>query len=78
VSDQRRLVAAILLAVGLIALVVGVIYLTVDAKSLPSILGQVHGYTGHRTKRGIAAVIVGAVLLLIGGGLLVYKPRAEG
>ncbi len=75
--DQRTLLAALVLLVGLIALAVGVIYLTVDARSLPSILGQLHNYSGHRSKRGVAAVIVGGILLVVGGGMLVYRPRVK-
>lgn len=74
-KSQRTLVAAILLVIGLLALAAGVIYLTVEAKSLPSVLGQLHGVTGHRSKRGIAGVIIGVVLLLVGGGLLAFRPR---
>jgi len=36
---------------------------------------QLHTYTGHRSKRGIAALIAGAVLLLAGGGMLLYMRR---
>jgi hypothetical protein len=75
--SPQRILAGVVIVVGLVALVVGVIYFAVDAKSLPSVLGQLHGYTGHRTKRGIAAVIVGAVLVVLGGGLAIYRPRAR-
>ena len=76
--NQRALVAALVLIVGLVALAVGVIYLTVEGKSLPSILGQAHGFTGHRTKRGIAALIVGGLLVVASGVLLFSRPRARG
>lgn len=75
--QQRNLVAGIVLVVGVLALAAGVIYLTVRAPSLPSFMGQLHNYTGHRSKRGVVAVIVGGVLLVIGAGLLMYRPRAE-
>ncbi|HWF25454.1 MAG TPA: hypothetical protein VG275_08410 [Solirubrobacteraceae bacterium] len=75
--SPQRILAGVVIIVGIVALVVGVIYFTVDAKSLPSVLGQLHGYTGHRTKRGIAAVIVGGVLVVLGGGLAIYRPRAR-
>lgn len=67
--SSQRILAAIVVVIGIVALVVGVIYFAVEAKSLPSVLGQLHGFTGHRTKRGIAALAVGAVLVLLGGGL---------
>jgi hypothetical protein len=76
-GSSRTVAAALVVLVGLLALVVGVIYLTVDAKSLPSVLGALHSYSGHRSKRGIAAVALGVVLVLCGAGLLLYKPRAQ-
>jgi hypothetical protein len=74
-TDQQRIIAVVLVVVGIVALAVGVIYLTVEAKSLPSILGQIPGSTVHRSKRGVAGLIFGGVLLVIGIGLFVYKPR---
>ena len=74
-KSQRNLVAAVLVVLGILALVAGVIYLTVTAPSLPSFMGQLHTYTGHRSNRGIAALVVGVVLLLAGGGVLLYRPR---
>jgi uncharacterized membrane protein len=75
-KSQLNLVAAVVIVVGILALVAGIIWFTVDAKSLPSFMGQLHTYAGHRTKRGTVAVIVGAVLLLVGGWMLFfYKPR---
>lgn len=74
-ANHRSLIAGVLIVIGIIALAVGIIYLTVEAHSLPSVLGTVHGYTGHRTKRGIAALIVGGLLVLVGGGIALYRPR---
>jgi hypothetical protein len=72
----ERTLATVVIVIGLVALAVCVIYLTVEAKSLPSIMGTLHRDTGHRTKRGIAAGIVGVILLLGGSGLLAYRPRS--
>jgi hypothetical protein len=72
-NSQRNALAAVVIVVGILALVAGIIYLTVAAKSLPSFMGSLAGMTGHRSKRGIAGVVVGAVLLLAGGGLLAYR-----
>jgi hypothetical protein len=76
-SNQRLVAGALMVVIGLVALAVGVIYLTVEAKSLPSVLGQLHGVTGHRSARGIAAVIIG-IVLLVAGGVLAYRPRGPG
>jgi hypothetical protein len=76
-NSQRTLIVTLALVIGLIALVVGVIYLTVDAKSLPSILGQLHNVSGHRSARGIAGVLIGVILLAGGGVLLTRKPHAD-
>ena len=74
-KSQLNVVAAVVVVLGILALVAGVIYFTVDAKSLPSFMGQLHTYAGHRSKRGLAAVIVGAVLLVAGAWMFLYKPR---
>jgi hypothetical protein len=73
----RTVAIALVFLIGILALVVGVVYLTVEARSLPSLLGTLHSYSGHRSKRGVAAVAIGVVLLLCGAGLLLYKPRAQ-
>jgi hypothetical protein len=72
---MRTLLAAVIIAIGLLAIAAGIIYFTVEAKSLPSVLGHLHGFTGHRTKRGIAALVIGGVLVVIGGGLAFRRPR---
>lgn len=76
-ANRRTLVALVLILVGLLAAAVGVIYLTVEATSLPSIMGQLHGDHAHRSLRGIVAVIVAVVLLAGGVGFLSYgrSPR---
>ena len=75
-TTQRTAVATVLILVGLVAAAVGVIYLTVEATSLPSILGQLHGDHAHRSLRGIVAIIVGVVLLVGGIGLVSYRPSS--
>jgi hypothetical protein len=74
VKDQRTAIAVVLALVGLVAVLVGVIYVAVAADSLPSILGPVHGFAGHRWKRGLAVLVVGA-LLLAGGGYVSLSAR---
>lgn len=65
------------MVLGILAVVAGVIYLTVEAKSLPSIMGQIHGDTAHRSLRGIVAIIVGVLLLAGGAGLMAYRPASS-
>jgi len=76
VSSSKWIVAGILAVIGVLAVVAGVIYLTVEAKSLPSILGTLHHTTSHRSLRGIVALLVGLVLLAAAGWLAYYKPPA--
>jgi amino acid permease len=76
-SSQRTLTAALIAVIAIVAIVAAVLYFTVSAESLPSVLGQVHGYAGHRTKRGVAALIVGVVLLVIAGAVALYRPRSR-
>jgi hypothetical protein len=64
VTGGQRLLVVVLVLVGLLALAAGITYLAVEGKSLPGILGTAHGFTGHRTKRGIAALVVAAVALV--------------
>jgi hypothetical protein len=75
VKDQRTAIAVVVALIGLVAVVVGVIYVAVAAHSLPSILGPVHGFSGHRWKRGLAALALGAVLLA-GGWYVARVPRS--
>jgi hypothetical protein len=61
---MRTLVTAVLVVVGLALIAVGIVYFTVKAGSLPSFFpGHIAGSTSHRTKHGIAAVVLGAVVL---------------
>jgi hypothetical protein len=75
-SGTQRALAAVAVLVGVIALIAGVIYLTVQAKSLPSFMGQIHGDPAHRSLRGIVALIVGVLLVAGGVGMFTYRPRA--
>ena len=63
-----------IVVVGVLALAAGVIYLTVEAKSLPSFMGQIHGDVAHRSLRGIVALIAGVLLVAGGIGLVSYRP----
>ena len=65
-STGRKLFAILLVLIGLILIAAGVVYFVVKAGSLPSFVpGHIAGSSAHRTKRGLVAVIVGAVVLLV-------------
>lgn len=67
-STGRGFLAGVIFVVGVLAVVVGVMYLSMAAHSLPSFFpGHIAGAAGaaKHTKRGIAGIVVGAVLLLI-------------
>jgi hypothetical protein len=75
-ASQRALAAVLLGLIGLLALAVGVIYLTVEAKSLPSFMGQIHHDPAHRSLRGIVAIIAGVLLEAGAIGLFTYRPSS--
>jgi amino acid permease len=62
--SPTRIIAIVLLILALLFLVAGVIYLTVAAQNLPSILGRVAHSTAHRNRRATAALVLGVVLLI--------------
>lgn len=64
---MRGLFALIVIVIGVLGIVVGVLYLTQPAHSLPTFLpGYLAHVTAKHTRRGIVAVAVGAVVLVIG------------
>ena len=76
-AAQRVLAISLVIIIGVLAVVAGIIYLTVEARSLPSFLGQLHNDDAHRSLRGIVALVVGAVLLAGGSAMIAYRPRAS-
>jgi succinate dehydrogenase/fumarate reductase cytochrome b subunit len=61
-----RLFIALLVMVGLVLIAVGIVYFVVKAGSLPSFFpGHLAGSTAHRSKHGLVAVVVGAVVLVL-------------
>jgi amino acid permease len=70
-SDTRssgKLVGTVILAIiGIVAIIVGLIYVIEPAGSLPSFLGHEAGSTGHRPLHAVAAFVVGVVLLALAG-----------
>lgn len=64
---MRALMAAVLIIVGALIVIAGVLYFTQPAHSLPTFLpGYLAHATGKHTKRGIAALVAGAVVLIVG------------
>jgi len=76
-ASQRAFAAAlaVVIVIGVLALAVGVVYLTVEARSLPSFMGHIANDPAHRSLRGIVALIVGILLAAGGLGLIAYRPR---
>ena len=64
-SSARWAISAILAVVGILALVVAVVYLTVPIHSLPSFIPGKHPVNGHYHKRGAIAAVIGIVLLAV-------------
>ncbi len=66
----RRVLAVILVIVGILAIIAGVIYLVVPAHSLPSFVpGHMAGVTAKHRTRGVAGILLGVVLVVIGAVL---------
>ena len=63
---MRRILIAIVFIIGVLALVVGIVYISQKASSLPSFFPG-HSATLHRAhkSRGYAGVALGAVLIII-------------
>ena len=60
-----RTMGWILIALGVLAVVAAILYFVLPAHSLPAFMGPATHASKHRTKRGIAALVVGVVLLAI-------------
>jgi drug/metabolite transporter (DMT)-like permease len=73
-TNWPRIIGVTLLVIGVLAIIAGVIYLTVPAHSLPSIMGRLSKADVHRSKRGVAALVVGICLGAV-GGILVARSR---
>ena len=73
---MRRVLAVVLLTVGVVALVVGFLYITQPAHSLPSFFpGYVAHGLGKHTKRGYAGIALGALLVVLAFILALSGPR---
>lgn len=65
VTAGRKAFVTVLVLIGLILIAIGIVYFLVKAGSLPSMMGRIAGSSAHRNKRGLVAVIVGVVVLLV-------------
>jgi uncharacterized membrane protein YidH (DUF202 family) len=67
-GSGRTFLAGVLFVIALVALAVGIMYLTVGSHALPSFIpghsSNVHD-TGKHSKKGYAGVAAGVVLLVI-------------
>lgn len=63
---MSRLIVVVLAVLGILALIVGIIYLVEPIHSLPSFLpGHAPHGRGHHHIRGYIAIVVGVILLII-------------
>jgi H+/Cl- antiporter ClcA len=66
-ANQLRIVAAVLFVLGVLGLIVAILYFALPAHSLPSFLpGHVAKITGHRNRRGAAALVIAILLIAVG------------
>ena len=67
-SSGRTIAVAVLVIIGILAIIAGIMYLAEPAKSLPSILGTItHPASradAHRTFRGWTALAAGVICLV--------------
>lgn len=64
-TPLARFAMILLIVVGLLAIVMGVVYFAEPARSLPGFIpGHVARVAGRHTRRGLAAIVIGLVLLL--------------
>ncbi len=70
-SPGKTTAVVVLTIIAILAIVAGVLYFTEPARSLPSFLGAITSpaakAAAHRSKRGIAALVIGVVFLLAAG-----------
>ncbi len=78
-SPARKIIAVVLVILGILAIIAAILYFTEPAHSLPSVLGQItspaHRADEKRTLRGAGALVVGIVLLAAGVFAFAWKPK---
>jgi hypothetical protein len=64
-TPLSRFVMIVLIVLGALAIVVGIIYFAEPARALPAFLpGHLARVAARHTRRGLAAIIIGLVLLI--------------
>jgi hypothetical protein len=76
-TNWPRVIGMTLLVVGVLALILGIAYMTIPAHSLPPLMGRLKSPTAHRTKRGEGGLVVGIVLAAVGGFLVARSRRPD-
>lgn len=76
--SSGRLVGGVVVAiVGILLVIVGIIYLTTAAGSLPSFIpGHLAGSTGHHPLRAGGTIVIGLILLVLAWWAGFRKPSS--
>lgn len=73
---MRAALAGLCLFLGIIAIAAGVLYLVEPAHALPTFFPGFKAHaTGKLPRHGIASIAAGAVLAIVGIGILLTSPR---
>ena len=65
-TPLSRFVVIVLIVLGGLAIVTGIIYFAEPVRSLPGFFpGHAANVAGRHTRRGLAAIVIGAVLLIV-------------
>jgi hypothetical protein len=75
-QSSKRPVAMVLAIIGVLFIILGIVYLTVKAGSLPSILGHTTPANGHHSVRMAVSFVIGVACLV--GAWFVNKSGKAG
>jgi hypothetical protein len=70
-ATWRKAVVVILVIIGLLAVIAGIIYVALPAHSLPHFFPAHSSSIKHGTKHGIAALVIGVVIVIAAVVILV-------
>jgi hypothetical protein len=76
-STGRTVLAIILGIIAVVALVAGIMYLALPAKSLTVLPGHIAGSTGHHPLRATGSFVVAIVFAVGAWFALSYKPKPQ-